>query len=315
MKGNESSNKQTQKIPYHKKNTDYGKSKKPFRTIGCLIVLAIFLYFGFNFMAYFPGFLAYQNRLRRKSIRPFLDKAVLALEDYSQKFPDNSYPSKIDQCEDLVQLVQQAGLEIDRTQSLSLLSECIYNTNDCKDYILIVRVKRNDSYPYILTPNGILDDVVILTRINDTLLMTVVRTLFSLDQALIEKKFKQYIKYYSPNATFNVKNSFHSGAPTNPGTKDLEKITYKNLESRNIALEKFYGQAFIKSRRRTYLWINKKDLYWEVHSNYNEKGLINENRYLIEGFNNFRVFFSKRNMVISNDESHSSIYYLDAAGL
>jgi hypothetical protein len=286
------------------KNIQIKRKNKAKNSIGCLIILLIG---GYYFIAYFPGFLDYRDKLKRQFAFPFIETIHSSLKTYSDIEPNNLFPEEIKSYEMLRQLIIDAGKSIPKNQADTKIDYLLYETTDRKTYILRINIKNNDKYFYILYPSGIIETYK-YDQIDDKNVMELIRTLLYMDQALILRNISAYISNYSSRPIISIKQNFYKGLSTEKNRKKTNSESYENLTAYINFLEKFYSMTLPKSRKRNEISIKKGGPDWELHSSYIEEGTFEGKKYVKEGRTIQTITLSKKAKCIVADKSLASIY-------
>lgn len=273
--------------------------------IGCLIPLIIC---GYYFIAYFPGFLAYQDQMKRRSALPFIETIHSALNTYSEKQPNNLFPEEINGYEALRQLVTYEGKSIPKNQNDTTIDHVKYETADRKTYILRFNIKDNDQHFYILYPGGIIQTYK-FDELDDKKAMAIIGTLLNMDRALLIKNTSEYVSFYSSDATISIKQIFYKGLRTDKNRKEIKSESYEDLASYTSSLEKFYNTTLPKLRKRNEIGIYKNETDWEVHSTYIEEGTLGKKKYIKDGRNIYTITLNKKPISVIDDKSHAFIHF------
>lgn len=273
--------------------------------IGCLIIL---LFFGYLFVAYFPGYLAYKDQQKRRLALPYVETIHTSLKTYSDKQTNNLFPEKIDGYEALRLIVKYEGKSIPENQNETKIDHIKYETSDRKTYILRLKIKDNNQHFYILFPGGIIETYK-NDEIDDNHMMALIRTLLNMDRALFLKDISEYVSLYSLDANISIKNTFYNGLSTEKNRRKIRSENYEDFSSYANSLEKFYNTALPKLRKRNEIRIYRNDTGWEVHSDYIEEGKLGGEKYIKDGLTLYTISLNKKPISIIGDKSFASIYF------
>jgi hypothetical protein len=292
------------------KNPKHQSQKKGFITltdsIGCLVFLIIG---GFFFLAYFPGFLAYQDQKKREFALPFMETIQSSLKIYSEKQPNDLFPSEINNYDVLCQIVNNAGKSIPKIQADTKIDYFKYETTDRKSYILRIFIEDNDYHFFTVYPDGIIE--VSKEVLSVDAVMELVRTTLYMDRALQEKDMTEYFKYYSPDAYLRITHTTYQGHRPPLNRNELESIIHADLDLYSDSLMKFYRSTSVKFRKRERMSIRRNGQLWEVSSDYSEEGTKKGKKYLKDGGSRYSIALSESSNHIVNDRSNASIYLLE----
>jgi hypothetical protein len=277
---------------------------KVLNSLVCLIFILIGLFY---FTAYFPGFLAYQDQKKREIALPFIETIYASLKIYSDKQPENLFPKEINNYGDLSRLVNEAGKYIPKNQNDTKIDYLHYETTDRKNFILSLTIESNDMHFFIVYPEGIIT-ITNLASIEYSSAMELIRTLLKMDLALLKRKVPIYLSYYKSYTSINIISKSYKVRRTDKNREILSSNSYVDLESYSSSMINFYSRAFPNYRKRDEIFINKEGKYLNLHSSYIEEGIINEEKYLKEGRNIYKMELLKRSPYIGDDKSFYSIY-------
>ena len=263
---------------------------------------------GFFFLAYFPGFLAYQEQKKRQASFPFIKTIHASLKTYSDNQPNNLFPEEIKSYKILRQLVIETGKSIPEDQADTKIDYLKYETSDRKNYILRLNIEDNVNHFYILYPDGIIETS-IHDQIDDKAVMELIRTLLYMDRAILSRNISLCSKYYTSSASISITHNSYQGRPIDKNKKNINLTSYKEFTSYINSLEDFYSNTSAKHRKRDEIYIARNGTNWEVHSNYIEEGTFRGKMYIKDGRTMYTIMLSKKPNYIVGDKSFASIYF------
>jgi hypothetical protein len=287
------------------------------KRLGCLLFIIFGGIGGFLFTAYFPGYLAHRDRMKRRQCMPFIEAIQSSLQIYSETHSEKLFPLEVRNYEAIRQIVSNAGKSIPNSQTDAMIDYFRYETTKGKSYILHIIIEGDDQHFFTLYPHGIIE-VSAIDQIDTESAMGLVRALLYMDRAIKDRDAAKYLAYYSPEAPISIKRKTYKGEPYSGD--EVSSAVYDDLSSYSKGLTDFYSNAFPEHREREEIFISRQEQHWgvvsshtdwEISSGYTEEGTIQGQKYLENGQSIYGMALSKSPQCIVSDESFSFIYLIE----